>query len=89
MDNNNTNITEIDAALLSAIKALIEIMVSTGTTKEEHISNLFEGQREAFLAQEKFASAGIMEHLRAWTLDRQVGKQKILELLQTLPKGLA
>lgn len=89
MDDNNTTITEIDAALLSAILSLIEILVSTGTTQEEHIANLFEGQREGFLVQQKFASAGIMEHLRAWTLNRQVGKQEILELLQIHPKGSA
>lgn len=89
MDDNNTTITEIDAALLSAISSLIEILVSTGTTQEEHIASLFEGQRERFLEKQMFASAGIMEHLRAWTLSRQVGKQEILELLHTRPKGSA
>jgi hypothetical protein len=87
--DNNTNITEIDAALLSAILSLIEILVSTGATKEEHIANLFAGQREGFLGKQMFAAAGIMEHLRAWTLNSQVGRQEILELLQIPPKGSA
>jgi hypothetical protein len=88
-NDNDSKITQIDAALLSAIQSLIEILVSTETTKAEDIVNLFEAQREGFVAKDMLAAAGILDYLRQWTLNRQSGRQEILELLQTPPKGLA
>lgn len=94
-DDPNTTITEIDAALLSAITSLIEIMISEKTTKEKNIASLFESQCEGFLSKKMFAAAGIMEHLRLWTLnpdrksERQKEQQRILDFLNIPPKGSA
>ncbi len=89
--SDQTSITEIDAALLSAIKSLIEILVSNQIETEEKIAHLFESQREAFLQNNMPSSAGIMEHLRLYTLNptRQVERQELLKLLKTPPAGMA
>ena len=88
---DDKTITEVDAALLSAIMSLIEILVSEKTTKEENIARLFEFQYREFYKKQMFASAGIMEHLRLYTLDpnRKEGRRQFLKFLQSPPQGSA
>jgi hypothetical protein len=84
-------IREMDAALLSAIKSLIEILLSEKTTKEDNIARQFEGLYKGYVDRKMYVAAGIMKHLHDYALDplRQERRQQEISLFDDSPKGSA
>ena len=84
-------LTDVEIALVDAIKTIVEIMMTTGIAGPVAFDKMFANQHEYYADQKMVAAASVMRRLRRFVYDpeRKSHRENLRRLLQEEPKGQA
>lgn len=88
---NSADLSDVEIALLDAIKTVMEIIMTTEIAKPIVFARMLGHQRDGYLAKKMPSAAAVMELLRTFAVDpqREAHREALRTILREQPKGSA